>query len=269
VTLPDPPVPPYVDLRDFPYTPIYRARLFGSEFHACVADDAWRAGVTLWLKSYDQVPAGSLPKEEVALCRLAELGRDLKTWRRVAAEAMRHWFEASDGRLYHHVIAELVMEAWTLKQARREQTKAATAARRRPNVTSTVTSDATETVTTNVTSTKAKLRESLSLKKPKESLCTARPREGNGHDLDFIENGPSGRSAPLRADGAPLKDRKKEQLRQKLMRFAQATRSGRDLSAAIEGLMGEDPMRSAQSWLDLLDRQMRALHWDDTRQYGQ
>ena len=34
----------------------------------------WRAGVTLWLKSFHQVPAASLPDDDVALARLAELG---------------------------------------------------------------------------------------------------------------------------------------------------------------------------------------------------
>jgi hypothetical protein len=32
--LPAPLVPEDVDLRDFPFTPIFRARLFGSAFHA-------------------------------------------------------------------------------------------------------------------------------------------------------------------------------------------------------------------------------------------
>ena len=32
--------------------------------------------MTLWLKAQDQVPAGSLPGDDVELCRLAELGRD-------------------------------------------------------------------------------------------------------------------------------------------------------------------------------------------------
>ena len=34
-------------------------RLFGSSFHARASDAEWRAGVTLWLKSFHQVPAGS------------------------------------------------------------------------------------------------------------------------------------------------------------------------------------------------------------------
>jgi hypothetical protein len=80
--LPSPPIPTGADLRDFPFTPMFRSRLFGSSFHARVSDAGWRAGVTLWLKSWDQSPAGSLPDDDIDLCRLAELGRDLKSWRK-------------------------------------------------------------------------------------------------------------------------------------------------------------------------------------------
>jgi hypothetical protein len=50
--LPEPLVPANVDLRDFPYMPVEVERLFGSEFHARTSDSEWRAGVTLWLKSF-------------------------------------------------------------------------------------------------------------------------------------------------------------------------------------------------------------------------
>lgn len=108
-------IPADVNLGDFPYTPILRARLFGSAFHARASDGEWRAGVTLWLKSWDQVPAGSLPSDDVDLCRLAELGRDLKTWRKLRAMALHGWEVATDGLMYHRVVAEVVLEAWLEK----------------------------------------------------------------------------------------------------------------------------------------------------------
>jgi hypothetical protein len=117
-SLPEPLVPADVDLRDFPFTPMFRSRLFGSSFHARVSDAGWRAGVTLWLKSWDQVPAGTLPDDDIDLCRLAELGRDVKSWRKVKAEALWGWMKCRDGRLHHHVVAEGVMEAWTGKLKR-------------------------------------------------------------------------------------------------------------------------------------------------------
>lgn len=140
-----------VDLKDFPFTPIYRARLFGSVFHATVSDAGWRAGVTLWLKSWDQVPAGSLPKDEIALCRLAELGRDLKSWRKVADEALHGWRECSDGRLYHNVVAQGVNDAWQRKCAQHDRTEAARAARAAKRMSQTILSPQSASVTENAT----------------------------------------------------------------------------------------------------------------------
>ncbi len=127
--LPAPLVPADVDLRNYPFTPIFRARLFGSAFHARSNDGEWRAGVTLWLKSWDQVPAGSLPDDDVDLCRLAELGRDLRSWKKVRAGALHGWIRCSDGRLYHRVVAEGVNEAWQGKQSQRDRTEKARQAR--------------------------------------------------------------------------------------------------------------------------------------------
>lgn len=120
--LPSPPVSPDADLRDFQYTPIFRSRLFGSSFHARASDAEWRAGVTLWLKSWDQMPPGSLPDDDIDLCRLAEFGRDMKEWKRVKDGALHGWFKCSDGRLYHSVVAEGVNEAIARKKAQREKT---------------------------------------------------------------------------------------------------------------------------------------------------
>lgn len=123
--LPSPLTPTDADLRAFPFTPIFRSRLFGSSFHARVNDSEWRAGVTLWLKSWDQVPAGSLPNDDIDLCRLAELGRDLRAWKKHRDGALRGWILCSDGRLYHPVVAEGVNEALDGKRKQQEKTLAA------------------------------------------------------------------------------------------------------------------------------------------------
>lgn len=120
--LPAPPVPADADLKNFPFTPIYRARLFGSSFHARVSDSEWRAGVTLWLKSQDQRPAGSLPDDDVDLCRLAELGRDMKTWMKLKAGALHGWYLCNDGRLYHSTVAETVLGQLDGKAEQRQRT---------------------------------------------------------------------------------------------------------------------------------------------------
>lgn len=122
--LPEPPVPAGTDLRAYAFTPIYRARLFGSAFHARATDAEWRAGVTLWLKSQDQVPAGSLPDDDIELCRLAEFGRDMRTWRKVKAMALHGWYRCSDGRLYNSVVAEIVTEQSARMVAEQERRRA-------------------------------------------------------------------------------------------------------------------------------------------------
>jgi hypothetical protein len=127
--LPRPLTPADADLRDFPYMPIDIARLFGSEFHARSNDAAWRAGVTLWLKSFHQVPAASIPNDEIALARLAELGRATKEWRKIAGEALRGWIACDDGRLYHPVVAEKALEAWLEKLSQRKSSAAGNAKR--------------------------------------------------------------------------------------------------------------------------------------------
>lgn len=122
--LPDPLTPPFGDLRNFPFTPLFRSRLFGSRFHARTTDAEWRAGLTLWLKSWDQVPAGSLPEDDIDLCRLAELGRDLAQWMVVKTMALHGWMLCSDGLLYHPVVAEGVNEALSKKQKQSKRGKA-------------------------------------------------------------------------------------------------------------------------------------------------
>lgn len=114
--------PPDCDLRDFQFIPIDIVRLFNSEFHARVNDSEWRAGVTLWLKSFHQVPAGSIPDDDVSLARLAELGRDVKSWKKIKESALYGWIKCSDGRFYHPVVAEKALEAWQGKRNQRTRT---------------------------------------------------------------------------------------------------------------------------------------------------
>lgn len=120
--LPAPLVLAEVDLRDFVFMPVEIGRLFNSEFHARANDSEWRAGMTLWLKSYHQVPAASIPDDDVALARLAEMGRDIKAWRKVRPVALYGWVHCSDGRWYHPVVAEKALQAWERKQDQRVRT---------------------------------------------------------------------------------------------------------------------------------------------------
>jgi len=100
------------DLRDSKFMPMYVQALLNSGFNAMLDDTAWRAGVTLWLKAWHQVPAASLPAGDEDLCALAGFGRDLKRWKKVRDKALRGWIACDDGRLYHPLIAEAALEAW-------------------------------------------------------------------------------------------------------------------------------------------------------------
>ena len=100
------------DLRDSKFMPLYVQALLNSGFNAMMDDTAWRAGVTLWLKAWHQVPAASLPAGDEDLCALAGLGRDLRRWKKLRDKALRGWQACGDGRLYHPLIAEAALEAW-------------------------------------------------------------------------------------------------------------------------------------------------------------
>jgi hypothetical protein len=103
--------------------------LFNSDFNATADDTAWRAGVTLWGKSWHQVPAGSLPDDDATLCHLAGLGRDHATWLRIKPLALRGFTAFSDGRIYHHYVCKMALGAHEERQ-RFEHKKALDRARK-------------------------------------------------------------------------------------------------------------------------------------------
>lgn len=127
--MPAPLTPADCDLRDFPRMMIDIPRLFASEFDAVASDAEWRFGVTLWLKSFHQVPAASLPDDDAQLARICGLGRDVKTWRKCRPVALRGWVKADDGLLYHPVVAEISLEAWLDKLTQRLSSGAGNASR--------------------------------------------------------------------------------------------------------------------------------------------
>lgn len=74
----------------------------------------------LWCAAWHQVPAASLPDDDIELASLAGYGRmafSVKEWKKVRAEALTGFVKCSDGRLYHMVIAEKAVAA----QASRER----------------------------------------------------------------------------------------------------------------------------------------------------
>jgi hypothetical protein len=111
------------------YVPIYSQRLFDSTLFAVATADEFRAAFCLWLKSWNQKPAGSLPNDDRELCYLAGLAGNLGKWGKVKRIALRHWEVCDDGRLYHPVVAELVIQAWNIICTNQRRTRAASLAR--------------------------------------------------------------------------------------------------------------------------------------------
>lgn len=117
--LPEPLVPADCDLTDFPYMELDVRRLRDSRFASTPNGDAFRAGVLLWCAAWHQIPAASLPDDDVELANLAGYGRmpiSVREWKKVRAEALSGFVKCSDGRLYHPVIAEKAVAAGAAKR---------------------------------------------------------------------------------------------------------------------------------------------------------
>lgn len=111
--LPDPLVPAEVDLRDFQGMWFDTDRLLRSDTWVLGNGEEKAAAMTLWLESWHQVPAASLPSHDRMLAKLSQAEK----WPKAKAHALRGWVACSDGRLYHPVVAEKALEAWIEKLA--------------------------------------------------------------------------------------------------------------------------------------------------------
>ncbi|RYG80760.1 MAG: DUF1376 domain-containing protein, partial [Alphaproteobacteria bacterium] len=127
MSLPPPMIPANCDLRSLPSMLLERDRLFNSDLWNLATGDEFKAALALWLRSMDQVPAGSLPTDERLLARLA--GCALGDWRTLSEMALHGWVKCSDGRLYHSVVAEKVLIAWVERIGFRKRSAQANAKR--------------------------------------------------------------------------------------------------------------------------------------------
>jgi hypothetical protein len=124
--LPEPLTPLDCDLRGLAFMPLDTARLLDSDFIALATPDEFRAGMILWCKAWQQVPAGSLPDDNRILAHLSGM-RD--KWCDVRDMSLHGFIKCADGRLYHPVICEKALEA--LPQRRElKRSKSASAERK-------------------------------------------------------------------------------------------------------------------------------------------
>lgn len=121
----EPLTPPECDLQDFPFMPLHVARLRDSDLASEAHPEAAWYAVLLWAASWHQLPAASLPDNDAVLTRLCGLGRDIRTFKKHRANALRGFVKCDDGRLYHPVVAEQAREAWASKLQQRWRTECA------------------------------------------------------------------------------------------------------------------------------------------------
>lgn len=118
--LTDPLIAPDVDLRGLPFMPLDVQRLRDSGLAIEATGDEFRAAILLWCASWNQIPAASLPDDDLVLASYAGFGRDVRGWRKVRAGALRGFVLCSDGRFYHPVVAEKAIDAWVERVEYRE-----------------------------------------------------------------------------------------------------------------------------------------------------
>lgn len=122
MTTESPMTPADCDLRGMPYMPLFGDRLFGSATWIAASAEAKVAALRLWWRSFaHEVPAASLPDDDTLLADYAGYGVAVKAWRKVREQAMRGWVLCTDGRLYHRVVAEVALEAWSQRLRNREK----------------------------------------------------------------------------------------------------------------------------------------------------
>lgn len=121
----EPLTPIQCDLRGLLYMPLDCARLLESDTFALTTGDEFKAALTLWCRSWSQVPAASLPDDERILAKW--VGVSLSEWRGLKEQALRGWILAMDGRLYHPVVAEKALTAWLQRLSLQERSAKANA----------------------------------------------------------------------------------------------------------------------------------------------
>jgi hypothetical protein len=124
---PEPMTPPDCDVRSFPYMPLDVVRLLDSDLFALSTGEEFKAALSLWARSWTQVPAASISADERVQARL--VGVSLAEWRTLAPRALQGWQECADGRFYHPVVAEKALTAWLDKLSRQERSAKGNAAK--------------------------------------------------------------------------------------------------------------------------------------------
>ncbi|MBN9525768.1 MAG: hypothetical protein J0H82_06185 [Alphaproteobacteria bacterium] len=129
----EPLVPPEVDLRGLLYMPLYGDLLIKSRGWILASGDGAKAMIQLWCHAFThEVPAASLPNDDRLLASYAGYGAGpdgRKAWSRVKGEALWKWQLATDGRLYHPILAGIALRSWSGRTAASALPKSSDASR--------------------------------------------------------------------------------------------------------------------------------------------
>lgn len=185
-----------MDLRDFPYMPLYIGRLQRSKaWLMCKRDPALAFYLmNLWMRSWHEVPAGSLEDDDEVLADAAMC--DLETWAELKPRVLRGWTR-KDGRLYHITVTEIATESFGTKQKQRKRTEAARQAlnsKRKPAEPEAPKTEPTEIVTPTVTEIAAEVTAEVTKSVDDatdtvtDTVTNSKRREGKG--IEGKENPP-------------------------------------------------------------------------------
>jgi hypothetical protein len=128
--LPPPLVPSDVSLGGNDWFPLYHRRLLKSRWWRIASDVARSRNVDLWCHAFEELPAGSLPDDDLELADLAGFGRDMAAFVALKSEILAPWTLCNDGRWYHPALCEVVLEVWERTDERRRKERQRQAAHR-------------------------------------------------------------------------------------------------------------------------------------------
>lgn len=113
-SLPAPPIGAEVDVRDLDGFMLNVERLMASELVALSTHEVIAAALFLWCRAWKQIPAASLPNDDRVIAAFSRL--PIARFRKMRSEVLRGFFECSDGRLYHRVLAAEADRAFAKKK---------------------------------------------------------------------------------------------------------------------------------------------------------
>jgi hypothetical protein len=131
--LPEPPYPGDVLARGWRFEiDIARVKQSDTWMKARKTPDMRNHMLRIWMESWVQTPAGSLPNDDELIA--AAIDMDERLFNAHRDTLMRGWYQATDGRLYHQVLTELVEKMRDGRKADRERKAAKAAGTKRPGI---------------------------------------------------------------------------------------------------------------------------------------